>query len=170
MVEILTAGEVERRIEQFAALLMDAVDSGASIGFMPPLSAADAREYWRSVIAAQHEGRRVVLAAIEHDAVLGSVQLDLEMRANGNHRAEAMKLFVHRSARRRGMARLLMAELEAEARRLDRTLILMDTRKGGEAEKLCESLGYTLWGEVPDYARNADGRLHATVFYLRRLE
>ncbi len=169
MVEALTAAEVERRIGAFAALLMDAVDSGASIGFVPPLSEAEARRYWHSVIAAQREGRRVVLGVVENDAVIGSVQLDLEMRANGNHRAEAMKLFVHRSARRRGLARALMAALEDEARRLGRTLILMDTRKGGEAEKLCDSLGYTRWGEVPDYARNADGRLHATVFYFRRL-
>jgi acetyltransferase len=46
----------------------------------------------------------------------------------------------------------------------------MDTRKGGEAEKLCESLGYVRFGEVPDYARSGDGRLHTTAFFYRRLE
>lgn len=45
----------------------------------------------------------------------------------------------------------------------------MDTRKGGEAEKLCEALGYIKFGEVPRYARSADGSLHTTSFYYRDL-
>jgi GNAT superfamily N-acetyltransferase len=61
-----------------------------------------------------------------------------------------MKLFVHRRARRRGLAKALMSELEAVARRLGRTLLVMDTRKGGEAEKMCESLGHIRYGEVPN--------------------
>jgi ribosomal protein S18 acetylase RimI-like enzyme len=169
MVYVASPDEIASRLEEFTALLLDGVDSGASVGFMPPLEAEDARQYWRSVIAAQREGRRVVLAAVEENILQGSVQLDLEPRANGNHRGEAMKLLVHRRARRRGLARQLMAELELVARRLNRTLILMDTRSGGEAEKLCDSLGYTRWGEVPEYARSADGQLHSSVFYYRRL-
>jgi len=58
-----------------------------------------------------------------------------------------MKLFVHRCARRRGLAKSPMVELEDTARRLGRTLLLMDARKGGEAEKLCESLGYVRYGD-----------------------
>jgi acetyltransferase len=116
------------------------------------------------------ERRRVLLVAVEEDVVQGSVQIDLETRANGNHRAEAMKLFVHRRARRRGLARSLMLELESTARKLGRTLLVMDTRQGGEAEKMCESLGYVRYGEVPGYASSGDGRLHATVFFYRQLD
>ena len=47
-----------------------------------------------------------------------------------------MKLFVHRRARRRGLAKALMSELESAARRFGRTLLIMDTRKDGEAEKM----------------------------------
>ena len=115
------------------------------------------------------KGSRVLLAAMENERVEGSVQLALEMRANGNHRAEVMKLFVHRRARRRGLAKWLMREVEAAASRLGRTLLVMDTRKGGEAEKLCESLGYVRYGEVPDYARSGNGVLHTTVFFYRQL-
>ena len=77
-----------------------------------------------------------------------------------------MKLFVHRRARRRGLARALMLEVESEARRLGRTLLVMDTRQGGEAEKMCGSLGYMRYGEVPGYARSGDGQLHTTVFFI----
>ena len=113
--------------------------------------------------------RRLLLAAMDGDLVQGSVQLDLEPRANGNHRAEVIKLFVHRRARRLGLAKALMLEVESTARGLGRTLLLMDTRKGGDAEKMCESLGYIRYGEVPGYARSANGELDATVFFYCQL-
>ncbi len=170
MLASYAADQAERQIDQLADLLIDAVASGASVGFLPPFELSEAMSYWRGVIAVVREGRRVLLVAEQDGQIQGSVQLDLEMRANGNHRAEAMKLFVHRRARRRGLAKALMAEVEATAARMGRTLILMDTRKGGEAEKLCDSLGYVRYGEVPGYARSSDGTLHSTVFFYRTLE
>ncbi|HKW98242.1 MAG TPA: GNAT family N-acetyltransferase [Bryobacteraceae bacterium] len=170
IIAVLTVDQAEARVQQLADLLIDAVESGASIGFMPPLGRAKALNYWEDVFAAMRDGRRVLLAALDDGVIQGSVQLDLETRANGNHRAEAMKLFVHTSARRRGLAKALMLELEATARRLGRTLLVMDTRKGGEAEKLCEALGYVRFGEVPGYARSSNGELHSTVFFYRKLD
>ena len=170
MIVSLNPEEAESNVHQLAELLIDAVDSGASVGFMPPLAEAEALAYWRDVIAAMRAGRRVLLAVVDGSLVQGAVQLDLEMRANGNHRAEAMKLLVHRRSRRRGLARALMAELESTARRLGRTLLIIDTRKGGDADKLCESLGYVRYGEVPKYARSAGGDLHTTAFFYRPLE
>jgi acetyltransferase len=165
-----SAEQAGREIGQLARLLVDAVESGASVGFMPPLSHAEAHDYWQGVVRSIGDGTHVLLVAMDGDRVEGAVQLALETRANGNHRAEAMKLFVHRRARRRGLAKALMAEVERTARSLGRTLLLMDTRKGGEAEKMCEALGYVRFGEVPNYARNADGRLHATAFFYRQLD
>ncbi len=169
MIVVLSPEQAEAEIAQLTGLLMDAVDSGASVGFLPPLSRAEADAYWQSVIAAMRNGSRVVLAAMDGETLQGSVQLELEMRANGNHRAEAMKLFVHRRDRRRGIARSLMAEAESNALSRGRILLLMDTRKGGEAHRMCESLGYTPFGEVPGYARSADGQLHTTVFFFKQL-
>jgi GNAT superfamily N-acetyltransferase len=170
MIVRCSAEQAEEHIGELAGLLIDAVDSGASVGFLPPLDEAEALSYWRSVIAAIREGSRILLVALEDGLIQGSVQIALEMRANGNHRAEAMKLFVHRRARRRGLAKALMAEVETTARRLGRTLLVMDTRQGGEAEKMCESLGYIRFGEVPGYARSGDGRLHTTVFFYRQMD
>ena len=118
-----------REIGQLSGLLVDAVDSGASVGFMPPLSHAEAVDYWRGVIQSIGDGTRVLLVAMNGDVVDGAVQLALETRANGNHRAEAMKLFVHRRARRRGLAKALMTEVERTARRLGRTLVAVKARR-----------------------------------------
>ena len=46
----LTAAQAEKRLDALVDLLRDAVDSGASIGFLPPL--AEARDYWRGVLQA----------------------------------------------------------------------------------------------------------------------
>ena len=170
MIVAFTAEQAEKEIVQLADLLIDAVSSGASIGFMPPISREEALAYWRDVIDAMRAGRRLLLVATDGDLAQGSVQIDLEPRANGNHRAEVIKLFVHRRARRQGLAKALMSEVESTARSLGRTLLLMDTRKGGEAEKMCESLGYTRFGEVPKYARSGDGRLEASAFFYCALD
>ncbi len=108
MIVSLTPEQSEEAIGQLVDLLIDAVDSGASIGFMPPIGKEEALAYWRDVIAAMRTGRRLLLAAMDGDLVQGSVQMDLEPRANGNHRAEVIKLFVHRRARRRGLAKALI--------------------------------------------------------------
>lgn len=165
----MSAAEAEAALPALAELVIDAVDSGASIGFMPPLAEADALAYWHDVIAALRDGSRILLVAAEAGVIQGSVQLGLEKRANGQHRCEAMKLFVHRRARRRGIARELMTEAESAARAAGCTLMLMDTRKGGEADQLCQTLGYEAYGEVPGYARSGNGELHTTVFYYRKL-
>lgn len=166
---ILTANQAAERIEDLIDVLIDAVQGGASVGFLAPLSREEAGVYWRSVIESIRVGNRILIA-IEHGGrVIGTVQIARETRANGRHRGEALKLFVHSSFRRGGLARRLMAELEEAARAAGITLLLMDTRKDSQGERLCEALGYTRWGEVPDYARDPDGTLRATSFYYRRL-
>src|SRR5258708_24568069 len=152
MILPFTPEEAERDMQQLANLLMDAVASGASIGFMPPLEESEALNYWRSVIAAMRDGSRILLVAADGDLIQGSVQIGLEMRANGSHRAEAMKLFVHRRARRQGLARALMAAVEWTGRHIRRALLLMDTRTGGAAENMCEALRYTTVVVRPQYA------------------
>jgi hypothetical protein len=62
-----------------------------------------------------------------------------------------------------------MAEAESVARHFGRSLLLLDTRKGSEAEQLFTSIGYLRFGEVPGYGRSADGSLHTTTFFFRQL-
>lgn len=155
-------------VQRLAELLVDAVGSGASVSFMAGLSLAVASAWWRGTLAAL-PSRGFVLVARSADAVVGTVQLQPAWAPNQPHRADVAKLLVHRSVRRSGVARALMAELEREARERGFTLLVLDTCKGSAAERLYTALGWTRVGEVPRYARNPDGSWCDTVFFYRAL-
>ena len=163
------AAEARHSLADLILLLQDAVESGASVGFLPPLAAANALEYWKRVLAAIDEGSRVLLLARENGRVIGTVQLDLAGMPNGSHRAEVMKLMVHRDWRRHGLGRALMMLVEEAARTAGRTLLVLDTRQGDPSEQLYSTIGYTRAGVIPQYARSASGELHTTVFFYKAL-
>jgi len=167
-IRYLSAVAARRHQSGLVALLTDSVDGGASVGFLPPLDPAEAVAYWRSVFTAIAKGGRLLWIALEPGGdLVGSVQLDLEGRANGNHRAEIMKLMVHTGWRRRGIGRALMLAAEDEARRRGRTTLVLDTRQGDPSEQVYRSLGWQLAGVIPRYARSAGGGLDASAFYYR---
>lgn len=152
MVEIvrLNHEEAQNACPELVDLLIDAVEGGASVGFLLPIDRAEIEAYWRKVLDTLSE--RVLLVAREHGRIVGSVQLALENRANGTHRAEVQKLLVHRSARRQGLATKLMEAVEAAARSHNRTMLVLDTAKGHSAEPLYLKLGYQVAGMIPNFA------------------
>jgi ribosomal protein S18 acetylase RimI-like enzyme len=160
----LEAAEAEARHEELALLMRDAVLGGASIGFILPFEPGEIEAYWRGALAALREGDRLLLAAFEGEALIGSVQLALEPRANGRHRGEVMKLMVLRSHRSRGVGRALMVALLEAAEASGRTLLLLDVRADDPAERLYRGLGFVPFGRVPCHARNPDGQLAPTAF------
>ena len=167
----LAPAEARARLPQLLELLHDAVESGASVGFLPPLAAVEGQQYWHSVVEALEAGHRVLLVAQSpgSDALLGTVQLDLATRPNSLLRAEVSKLLVHTKARRQGLARQLLEALETHARQLGRTTLVLDTRHGDGAEVLYQSIGYQFVGAIPAYFINHDGRPHATAVYYKLL-
>lgn len=151
------------------AVLQDSVDNGASVGFLPPLSADEARAYWIKALDQVAAGERLLLVAWCDGRIVGTVALGLETRPNGSHRAEVQKLLVHSAYRRRGIAQALMAAVEDAARADGRKLLVLDTREGDAAETLYQRIGYTRLGSIPGYARNADGSFDPTVIFYRPL-
>lgn len=164
-IERLTDESAQNMLPELVALLQNCVDDGASIGFVPPLQAEVAQAYWTSRLSSLADGSTVGLVARVDEQVAGSVQLALEMRPNGDHRAEVQKLMVHTAFRRQGIASLLMDAIEAEARHLNRQLLVLDTRQGDTAEGLYRRRGYREAGVIPQYAKNADGSYSGTVFF-----
>ena len=148
-------------------MLEDCVGAvGASVSYLAPFSRADARAAFEGFAAEAVAGRRIVLAAsrtVRSSARCGSV---FAPQPNQPHRADIAKLLVHRSAQRRGIAKLLMESAEAEARAGGRTLLVLDTVTGDAAERLYSRLGGTRVGVIPGYALYPDGRpCDTTVFW-----
>jgi GNAT superfamily N-acetyltransferase len=159
----------EARIVGLAALLVDCVEAGASIGFMYPLEPAKAQAFWRRLTDGVAAGQRALLIAEDEAGIVGTVQLVLDLPENQPHRADLVKMMVHPRARRRGLGAALMRAAEDMGRESGRTLLVLDTIPGSDAERLYTRLGWIRVGEIPDFALLARGGLSGTIVFYRRL-
>ena len=138
--------------DQLKQLLRDAVESGASVGYVLPLADDDAGQYWQGVFAQVEDGSLILLVAENADQIIGTVQLSLCSKPNGKHRAEVQKMLVHTSARRRGLGHDLMQAIEQAARASARSLLVLDTESGSSGQHLYAAMGYLVAGEIPNFA------------------
>jgi GNAT superfamily N-acetyltransferase len=152
-----------------SALLLDCVEGGASVSFMLPLSLATAAAFWQRVAQGVARGERALLVARDTAGICGTVQLVLDQPENQPHRADLAKMLVHRRARRQGLGAALMQEAEGVARDCGKTLLVLDTVTGGDAERLYTRLGWQRVGVIPDYALWPQGGLCATTVFYRQL-
>ncbi|MGW0472893.1 GNAT family N-acetyltransferase [Streptomyces coeruleorubidus] len=152
-----------------ADLLTDTVNGGASVGFLAPLDRAQALAWWEERAADVAAGRLAVWAAHDGDRVLGTVSLAFPAKPNSRHRAELVKLMVHRDARGRGLGRGLLTTAEGAAAEAGVTLLHLDTETGSPAERLYRSADWTAIGAIPDYAASPDGELRPTTIYYKRV-
>lgn len=151
------------------ALLQDAVHGGASVGFLAPLAADTATDYWCQVFDRLRHGLSLWIAS-DGEHVVGSVQLEACGKENGRHRAEVQKLFVLHSHRGRGISTRLMCEVESHARADGRTLLVLDTLSHSDAASVYRHLNWRYAGSIPDYAATPDGVLHATSYFYKQLK
>jgi GNAT superfamily N-acetyltransferase len=157
------------QIEGLAALLVDCVDGGASVSFLHPLAPAKAEAFWRRVAAGVAADERALLVAEDAAGIIGTVQLVLSQPENQPHRADLAKMMVHRRARRRGLGAALMLAAEQLARDCGKTLLVLDTVPGSDAERLYVGLGWIRVGTIPGYALLPRGGLFGTTVYYRNL-
>ena len=158
-------------VEALADLLIDVVEGGASVGFMAPLPRARAQTFWRDTLASAQRGERFLLVAEDTPSrmIVGTIQVVLAMPDNQPHRADVAKLQVHRRARGRGVGAALVQAAEAAAREAGKTLLVLDTVTGSDAERLYTRLGWRRCGEIPDYALWPRGGLCSTTVLYRQL-
>jgi GNAT superfamily N-acetyltransferase len=168
---IYRAGPEPGVAEALAEVLLDCVEGGASVGFMHPLPRPKAVAFWENVLASAARGERIVLVAedVASGTIVGTVQVVLAMPDNQPHRADVAKMQVHRRARRRGLGAALMRAAEAVAREAGRTLLVLDTVTGSDAERLYARLGWQRCGVIPGYALWPRGGLCSTTVLYRVL-
>lgn len=172
MTEIKQLNASDIRAHEFALieLLSDAVNNGASVGYLRPMDQRMARDYWNDVLHAVESGSRILLVAFDSERAVGTVQLDLCPKQNGVHRAEVTKLLVHSSVRRRGIASELMSAIEQKARHASRSLLFLDTESKSGAEPFYETQQWRRVGSIPDYALSADGVPTPNVIFCKQLQ
>ena len=159
------------QVRALAALLIDCVEGGASVSFMLPLTAERARAFWQRVAQGVHDGERALLVAEDaQGTIVGTVQLVLDQPENQPHRADLAKMLVHRRARRQGLGERLMRAAEDTARDCAKTLLVLDTVTGGDAERLYARLGWQRVGSIPDYALWPQGGLCATTYFYKKID
>jgi GNAT superfamily N-acetyltransferase len=171
MVEIrrLTAAEERPHLSALAEVLLDCVEGGASVSFMASLSRAEAESFFENVLEGVQKADRILLAAFLDSKLVGTVQILVSMPPNQPHRADIAKLLVLRSARGKGIGRRLMEHAEDVSRLAGKTLLVLDTATGDQAEALYVRLGWTRLGVIPGYAMYPDGRWGDTSFFWKRL-
>ena len=156
----------DAQIDALAGVLIDCVEGGASVGFMHPLTRDRAVAFWRRVARGVAAGERALLVAEDAQGLCGTAQLVFDLPENQPHRADLAKMLVHRRARRQGLGAALVRAAEATARDCGRTLLVLDTVTGGDAERLYERLGWQRVGVIPGYALMPRGEpCDTTVFY-----
>lgn len=170
-VSAFQADDITRHVRELGALLSACVHDGASIGFVLPLAKSESEAFWSAKVhSAVRGGRLMLLVARQAARIAGSVQLDHDTPPNQPHRAEVRKLLVHPDFRRRGIGKMLMAEVERRAGLLGRSLLTLDTRTGDKAEPLYASLGYRTAGVIPGYCLDpAADRLDSTTLMYKAL-
>ncbi|MFI9611549.1 GNAT family N-acetyltransferase [Streptomyces sp. NPDC052023] len=169
IVETLDEAQVLDRAGELAELLVDTVGGGASVGFLAPLDPAEALAWWRTRATGVAAGALAVWAGYEGTRVAGTVSLAFPDKPNSRHRAELVKLMVHRGARGRGWGRLLLDTAERAAVAAGVTLLHLDTETGSPAERLYRAAGWTPLGAIPGYAANPAGVLRPTTVYYKQV-
>ena len=165
----LGAADVRERLDELAQLLLDAHADGMGLGLAAPLTLAAARDAWLETAARLDPRDHVLLAALEDDAIVGSVQVVRARASNGRHRGEVVRLAVRADARGRGLGRALMERATERARELGFTLLWLTTHVDTTADRFYERLGWTRMGVMPGYAVLPDGTLAANAYFYREL-
>jgi GNAT superfamily N-acetyltransferase len=159
----------DEHIQGLCDVLVDCVEGGASIGFVFPFTRDRAVEFWSRVAQGVATGKRALLIARDELGICGTVQLILDLPENQPHRADLVKMLVHRRARRRGLGSDLMQAAESMALECGKTLLVLDAVTEGDATRLYERLNWVRVGDIPNYALMPNGSPCSTTYYYRNL-
>lgn len=169
-VVVLMPDAANTHLPALVEMLIQSVRDGALVGFVWPLTEDRAHQFWQSAIRSAGQAERLLVGALIDNRLVGTVQLYLSPEPNAPHRAEVYKLLVHRDFQRRGIGAALMREVEHQARRHRRSLLLLDTVQGGASERLYRRLDWREIGVVPHHFNDPYGVPKASVYFMKHLD
>lgn len=79
------------------------------------------------------------------------------------------KLWVASSARKQGIATLLINNLESFAKTNKLRLLVLDTREGDISEKFYKKMGFIRVGVIPNFVVSSNGNYDGTVIYYKNI-
>lgn len=173
---LLTVDDVKAHMPSLRTLIQSCDNpdpSTSSIGFLAPLSDADADGYWMTVSSKLSEAHHLfeLTNPAGSQEILATVQLVTVLKRTHAHRGEVAKLLVRPFAQCRGLGRLMMEHVEKYAReQMGMTLLTLDTETDTAARAFYNDIGWTEWGTCPDYAAYADGKLGGATFFRESLK
>ncbi|QCP58058.1 GNAT family N-acetyltransferase [Pantoea sp. SO10] len=168
----LTAETLPLYRQALAALMVEAVKNNMTSTFQHSQKMQqyqDAERYFHSLRNKMARHELLLWIAVIDSVVVGSVQLNICQRPDGQNRAEVLQLLVHSNAQREGIGRRLMQTLEHKAESYQRGLLYLDVIADSAEEIFYRAHGYRYLGELPDYALCADGHPHPGAIYYKRL-
>jgi GNAT superfamily N-acetyltransferase len=165
----LSADEVRAAAAELGGLLLDAHASNMALGLAAPLTAEHARETWLETAGLLDPERRVLLAALDDGAVVGTVQIVRAAAENGGHRAEIVRLAVRGDRRGSGIGRALLQASVERARALGLRVLWLTTHAETGSDRFYAAAGWTRLGVLPAYSARPDGTLAGGAFYFREL-
>jgi GNAT superfamily N-acetyltransferase len=117
---------------------------------MLPLALEHVQAFWRRIGAAVAKGERALLIAEDAQGMIAcTVQLVLDQPDNQPHRSVLAKMLVHSRARRLGLGTALTLAAEELGRDCGKTLAVLDTATGSDAERLYTRRGWMPVGRIP---------------------
>lgn len=154
----------------FSKLLYDVTQQGASMGYLLETPLALLESFWSGVLSNVSRGSAIVIYAEAEREVVGVVVLQKETNPNASHRAEVKKLIVRNDMRGQGIAKKLLALVEMEARMARRSLLILDTETGSNAQFLYQKLGWIELGTMPNHSALPNGELRPTTYFYKELD
>lgn len=158
-------------ITELVDLTFNIVQGGASIGFMDDLTVEQARIFWSRVLNKVKQQKTVLIVAKNSvtNQITGTVQLQIDLPSNQAHRADVAKMLVHSDFRRMGIAQKLLQQIEKIAIDLKKTLMVLDTVTDSPAYLMYQKCGWTIVGDIPNYALLPNGLPCSTTYFYKNL-
>jgi len=166
---LLNAATLPVYRQELAHLLNDAIAQGAALGFPHEVAQQEAEDFFHDLRPAMSTNQLLLWIARDEHGLVGTVQLDLTPAATSQQEGTVSTLLVHAKARRQGVGKLLMRELEKTAFNLRKGVLSLDIEAGTPAEAFYRAQGYSCSGKRPTQYTSSSSHPDREMVYYKRL-